>query len=806
MTNPINNDPFIGKFVPFSCHVEPTIVKNRDGSYCSTLLLAGIAFETQDPDEILHRHNTFSNFVKSLGGDVALWSHRIRSKISDRLSTEYENHFVRSMAEAYYGSFNGYRMKSNQFYLTIVYKPARLRSKIKRFGNAFRDGEQIGIEEAEDLRVMQDLLSRTIANMRSYSPQVLSSYERSGELFSENFSFYKFLTDGTWQPVRVLRSAAYNYLASARITSDAELIELKGPGKTRYAAMLDLLEYPMNSEPGTLNSLLYSDFEFIETQSFTAKSKPAAQKYIETQQGRMISSEDAAHSQIEELTTALDDLISGRISFGEYHYSLAIFGNSPVEARKNIAEADAILKDSGFITALADISAEFAWLSQMPGNFRFRPRNVSLSNRNFCGLSCFHGFYTGKRQNNPWGEAVTLLKTPNASPLYFNFHYTPLNELSYDKKAPANTTLIGATGTGKTVTEVFLLLMADKYYPTVMFFDNKRGAEIAIRLNGGNYRVFKRGVSTGLNPFHLPVNPSTILFLIDLVKSLVPRTITPTEHDDISRAVNEVMRSKDMRLRCLSSVYQQLLETSEDSISAHLRKWCHAAGGNLAWVLDNPQNEIDIYSDRWNGFDDTDLVDYPEVLGPITDTLLFMADTLIDGRRYIYVMAEFWIRLGLPRFADFATTKQYTIRSKNGFGVFDTQSPAQILKTSHTAAIVEQTPTQIYLPNPKADRSDYINGFKVTQAEFDIISTLSETSRQFLIKQGGSSSVATLDLGGLDAYLDVLSASLDDVALLDVIRAEVGDNPDQWLPVFRASLRDRKNQSKLTQQRIGVTA
>ena len=49
--------------------------------------------------------------------------------------------------------------------------------------------------------------------------------------------------------------------------------------------------------------------------------------------------------------------------------------------------------------------------------------------------------------------------------------------------------------------------------------------------------------------------------------------------------------------------------------------------------------------------------------------------------------------------------------------------------------------------------------------------------------------VAELDLGGFDDALAVLSGRTETVELLDRIRAEVGDDPAQWLPVFHAERR-----------------
>ena len=55
--------------------------------------------------------------------------------------------------------------------------------------------------------------------------------------------------------------------------------------------------------------------------------------------------------------------------------------------------------------------------------------------------------------------------------------------------------------------------------------------------------------------------------------------------------------------------------------------------------------------------------------------LLHLTERLIDGRRFIYVMTEFWKRLRDPVFSEFANDKQKTIRKQNGLGIFD-QSPA----------------------------------------------------------------------------------------------------------------------------------
>ncbi len=180
------------------------------------------------------------------------------------------------------------------------------------------------------------------------------------------------------------------------------------------------------------------------------------------------------------------------------------------------------------------------------------------------------------------------------------------------------------------------------------------------------------------------------------------------------------------------------------------------------------------------------------MLTPVTMYLLHLTESLIDGRRFVYVMTEFWKRLGDPVFTDFANNKQKTIRKQNGLGIFDTQSPADVLRSDIARTLIEQTATFFFLPNPRADYDDYVHGFKLTEAEFNIVRSLGENSRLFLVKQGHRSAIGQLDLAGLGDVLDVLSGTTDNVELLDTIRARGGDAAEDWLPVFHEELAKRR--------------
>ena len=106
------------------------------------------------------------------------------------------------------------------------------------------------------------------------------------------------------------------------------------------------------------------------------------------------------------------------------------------------------------------------------------------------------------------------------------------------------------------------------------------------------------------------------------------------------------------------------------------------------------------------------------------------------------------------------------------------------VKTRIASAVIEQAATQIFLPNPKAREAEYCKGFGLSAHEFDLIRTLPDTSRCFLLKQGGESVVARLNLNGRKDLLTVLSGQERTVRMLDDIRAECGDEPWRWMPLL----------------------
>ena len=131
-----------------------------------------------------------------------------------------------------------------------------------------------------------------------------------------------------------------------------------------------------------------------------------------------------------------------------------------------------------------------------------------------------------------------------------------------------------------------------------------------------------------------------------------------------------------------------------------------------------------------------------------------------------------------------------TIRKQNGLVVFATQSPRDALRSPISHTIIEQCPTQIFMPNSKATPEDYRQGMKLSEREYQLVAELlSAGSRRFLIKQNQAGVVAELNLAGFDDELTILSGRTRTIELLDEIRATVGDDPARWMHELHARLK-----------------
>jgi len=743
------------------------------------IALEGVSFETADALDLNAFHRDLNTLYRNIADErLALWTHLIRRRDGDFPVGTFATAFSAALNDKYRERMVGEDLFRNDLYLTIHWSPARdPADKAATFLSHLLQSRRAGVElDGEALKQLRDKVVDVTAALKRFDPRVLSLYEHRGVIFSEPSEVLHQLVGGRREPVPLTEGPIASAIYSDRVIFGRETIEIRHEAESRFAGMLSFKEYPARTRTGMLDSVLTSPFEVILAQSFSFVSKADARVIMGRKQNQMVNSGDKAFSQIEEIDEALDDLESNRFVLGEHHLTLAVFARSVKELIDNLGKARAGLTGGGAVVAREDLGLEAAWWAQLPGNFRYRARSGAITSRNFAALAPFHSYPIGRKDGNEWGPAVALFKTASGSPYYFNFHYGDLG----------NTFVCGPSGAGKTVLLNFLLSQLEKHDPHVMFFDKDRGADLYVRAAGGTYLPLKNGVPTGCAPLKaLELTPDNKVFLTRWVGKLVgsvTRELTVTELRDIASAVDG-LADLPVERRTIGALRTFLNNTDPEGIAARLRRW--ESGGPLGWVFDNIIEDIS-FGGKFVGYDMTDFLDNEEIRTPLMAYLFHRVEQLIDGRRIIIVIDEFWKALQDEGFRDLAQNKLKTIRKQNGLMLFATQSPRDAIVSPIAHTIIEQCPTQIFLPNARGNHADYVDGFKLTEREYELIAReLSVESRRFILKQGHNSVVAELNLGGFDDELAILSGRTANVELADAIRTEVGDRLADWLPIFQ---------------------
>ena len=114
----------LARFVPFSSLVSAHDVITRGGDYLRTWRLNGVPFECADDHVIAERHEAVCNLLRNLvGGQFAVWSHRLHRVVGDELQEPEQPGFARELSRAYYAKLAERRLMSNELYLTLVFRP-----------------------------------------------------------------------------------------------------------------------------------------------------------------------------------------------------------------------------------------------------------------------------------------------------------------------------------------------------------------------------------------------------------------------------------------------------------------------------------------------------------------------------------------------------------------------------------------------------------------------------------------------------------------------------------------------------------
>jgi type IV secretion system protein VirB4 len=772
-------------FIPYDYHWDKETIITKDQELMQIIRIEGFAFETADDDAVDMKKMVRNSLYKSMAeGTFAFYFHTVRRKQVAFAQGAQPRGFASMLDEQWR---NKHKRKStfvNELYLTVI---RRYDTKgVAKVEGLFSKMEQATNKEAEakQLREMhkelKEAVYRVLATFKDYGATVLTTKQTPYGPMSEPLEFLGRLVNCSEQQQMLVPSMPIaKYLPINRLYFGRNAIEIRTASGVKYAGVISIKEYAPHTAAGILDAFLQLPFEFIISQSYQFVNRQSNLASMQLQQRRMMQSQDMAVSQVHEISQALDMATSGHIAFGEHHFTVTCIANSLHELENVMSMANAEMVNVGIFPIREAMIMEQCYWAQLPGNWDFIGRKSKINTLNIAGFAAMHNYPVGKATGNHWGPAVTVFDTTSGTPFFFNFHARDVG----------HTTIIGPTGAGKTVLMSFLCAQSQKFNCRMFIFDKDRGMDIFTRALHGRYSHIDPGKKCGFNPLQLDDTMENRSFIAEWIEALVSANgeeVTADELEIIQRAVDGCFKleKRDRVLRNIAPFFG--LDTA-GSIAARLKPWYQ--GGRYAGIFDEVEDVIDFQSATTFGFEMGDVLAQKTCLVPVLLYLFHRIQISLDGTPTMIILDEAWALIDNKVFAAKIKDWLKTLRKLNGMVVFATQSVEDAVGSSISDTLIQQTATQIFLPNPKATEG-YKNAFMLSDREFNLLKTTDPGSRYFLVKQGKDVVVARIDLSGMEDCIAVLSGRAETVAILDQARAEVGDHPEQWLPLYLKRVKD----------------
>jgi type IV secretion system protein VirB4 len=766
--------------IPAAAHVDPYTVMNKDGSQQQAAVLEGYVAQTAAGMDLDARIQDLEAMLRELGPRYALYHHLIRRRVHPEAPGSFALGSLGSwLARRWQAQLDARPLFENVHYVTLVRRPARRARGLAALLSRRSDRRAAAQHAAAERRLLEEAMARVLSALAPYRPRRLQVIEDEQGRHSELLAFLAELIQCERREVRLTPLPLDQYLGYKRILFGREVLEISGAVRddVKLGALLTIKEAAPHTSAGLFDGLQALPYELRIAQSACFLDREKVLRKLKLQRRQMRMAEDDARSLEAQLDGATDAVGSSHLGFVEHHWSVLVLARSAEELDAAVSDVTNELRAVRMMAARSDLTLEADYFAQIPGNFGVRGRRALISTANLACFLSLHGPRRG-RVRDVWGPAVTVLETTAGTPFPFLFH----GELDVE-----NFTVLGPVGSGKTVVLNFLLGALQGLFrpPRLVLLDKDRGSEIFVRALGGRYFVLRPGEPTGFNLLAMPDTPQNRA-RIELV---LQRILAPIDGKPLSAREAAVLHdaiaafyespTAGRRFADLEALLggDQVASGSRESLAQRFRRWQEQYG----WVFEGDEAP-DTWAGPYLGIDLTRILGDARVREVILAYVFHRIDAWFDGYPTLLIAEEAWRYVDDPLCARYLEDLFKTLRKRNGAIGFCSQAAEDATGSSISDSIIQQSPTQIWLPNARATAAACCDAWKLTPEEFAWVQTLSHRSRCFLVKQGGESTVLRLDLSGMDDVLTVLSSREHTVRRLDALRAEVGDEPSAWLP------------------------
>ncbi len=521
-----------------------------------------------------------------------------------------------------------------------------------------------------------------------------------------------------------------------------------------------LIDPPSTSRAGLFGGILDLDAELDlcvewlrEDRSKSRRRIRSAQRHYHQQRYSMLAhasagdappqssgalKDRAAEAEADQLGEALRELEVAGLPFGPHSLTVALRGRDRAAVERARPELLRIAAAADARFHRETYNGLNSWFALAPGNHARQLRGTFLSAAVAADLAPLWAVPEGQvRDSHLEDEHLAVFETPRRTPYYYAAHAGDI----------AHTLVVGATGSGKSFLLNFLLAQGRKYAPRVCILDLGGSYRHLTELVGGAYvelRPVAGEMPCRLNPFRaLEATAENLQFLESFVRMLLEiegKVCDAGERAEL-RSQIDALYQIEPEARTLSSLRGLLPASLRDPLTA----WTD--GGVWGSAFDHVDDTLTLAD--WQAFDLAGAADKPELARALLFYLLHRLGTAISdpqelSRWKLLVVDEAWRFLADGRISAYLAEGLKTWRKCNAGVVLATQSPSDATdNASLCRTVAESCLTKIFLANPEADPSEYVESFGLRPAEAEAVRGL-VPKRQLLLHRPGEAHVLEL--------------------------------------------------------------
>jgi type IV secretion system protein VirB4 len=464
---------------------------------------------------------------------------------------------------------------------------------------------------------------------------------------------------------------------------------------------------------------------------------------------------------------------TGQATFGYLTQTIITWDTDFAIAEEKRERAEHALRAKGFVVGTETLNSTEAWLGTIPGDCYHNVREPFMDSLTLCGLVATTSVWSGPSSIPHLDNGPPLMVGTGKGNTLFN--------VGLHNQDVADTMLIGRKGSGKSGLAAFLNAQWDRYPNSrTITIEKGRSMQALTHAVGGTWMELAPGKSLPLQPLAHINDPAERAWGMEWTGDTMECEgiqLIGSAKREIQTAIDTLAHYTDTHAYTLSGLTGMLQ-------SKELRQAIepYTLNGQYGTLTDGDTDHLRF--GKWTCFEMETLVEkMPRVIPVILPIIFHRITTVLDGNPTMITLDEVWVMLLIEIFVTRIRDWLNTLRKKNAFVVFITQTLAAIDASPIADTIRSACLTKIFCPDTAAidpNSAGLYTGYGLTERQRELIG-YALPKRQYYFKGPAGCRLFELEMGPIAQALCGRS-SLTDVASIDrVYRTRTEPFAVAWL-------------------------